>query len=151
MGFKFWLPLPMLLNVSYNNKEITAKIDGEVGKPFTLKERFALKGIGSPKLFITATSIEIRNLLILDNNLDSCNIELRPKGIIIRFRSLLETYALVIPYYKLMVYKGDFAIYSLHRDKYFIKVRSDTKAIQKFFRKLLDYKADNAPTSIGDL
>lgn len=141
----------MLLNVSYNNKEITRKIDKEVGKPFTLKERWAMKGIGSPKLFITEASVEIRNLLILDNNLDSCNVEIRPKGIIVRFRSLLETFALVIPFYKLTIYKGDFAVYSIYRDHYFIKVRSDTKAIQKFFRKLLDYKIDTAPTSIEDL
>jgi len=141
----------MLLNVSYNNKEITKRIDEEVGKPFTLKERWAMGGIGSPKLFITEASLEIRNLLILDNNLDSCNVELRPKGIIVRFRSLLETFALVIPYYKLTIYKGDLAIYSIYRDHYFIKVRSDTKAIQKFFKKLMDYKADNAPTNIEDL
>ncbi len=110
-----------------------------------------MNGIGSPKLFITEASVEIRNLLILDNNLDSCNIEIRPKGIILRFRSLLETYALVIPYYKLSVYKGDIAIYSIYRDNYFIKVKADTKAIQKFFRKLMDFKADNTPTSIEDL
>ncbi|MGB5273515.1 MAG: hypothetical protein WBN39_05615, partial [Flavobacteriaceae bacterium] len=137
--------------VSYNNKEITRKVDEEVGQPFTLKERWAMGGIGSPKLFITEASIEIRNLLILDNNLDSCNIELRPKGIVVRFRSLLETFALVIPFYKLTIYKGDFAVYSIYRDHYFIKVRSDTKAIQKFFRKLLDYKADNGPVDILDL
>ncbi len=141
----------MLVNVSYNNKEITRKVDTEVGKPFLLKERWTMGGIGSPKLFITETSIEIHNLLILDNNVNACNIEMRPKGIIIRFRSLLETFALVIPYYKLSVYKGDFAVYTIYRDHYFIKVRSDTKAIQKFFRKMLDYKADNAPTSIEDL
>lgn len=141
----------MLLNVSYTNREITRKTDKEVGKPFPLKERWAMKGIGSPKLFITEASVEINNLLILDNNTDCCNIELRPKGIIIRFRSLLETFALVVPYYKLTVYKGDLAVYSIYRDSYFIKVRSDTKAIQKFFRKMLDYKADNAPTSIEDL
>ncbi len=141
----------MLLNVSYNNKEITRKIDEEVGKPFPLKERWAMGGIGSPKLFITETSLEIHNLLILDNNLDSCNIEIRPKGIIVRFRSLLETFALVIPFYKLTIYKGDFAVYSIYRDHYFIKVRSDTKAIQKFFKKLFNYKADTAPTSIEDL
>jgi hypothetical protein len=141
----------MLLNVSYNNKEITRKIDEEVGKPFPLKERWAMGGIGSPKLFITETSLEIHNLLILDNNLDSCNIEIRPKGIIVRFRSLLETFALVIPFYKLTLYKGDFAVYSIYRDHYFIKVRSDTKAIQKFFKKLLNYKADTSPTSIEDL
>jgi hypothetical protein len=141
----------MLVNVSYNNREITRKVDEEVGQPFTLKERWAMGGIGSPKLFITEASIEIRNLLVLDNNLDSCNIELRPKGIILRFRSLLETFALVIPFYKLTIYKGDFAVYSIYRDHYFIKVRSDTKAIQKFFRKLLDYKADNGPVDILDL
>jgi hypothetical protein len=76
---------------------------------------------------------------------------MRPKGIIVRFRSLLETFALVIPYYKLTVYKGDLGIYSIYRDHFFIKVKADTKAIQKYFRKLLDYKADNSPTSIEDL
>ena len=141
----------MLLNVSYSDKNISRKIDSEVGKPFTLKERFQLGGIGSPKLEITAASIEIQNLLILDNNANTCNIEMRPKGIILGFRSLLESYALIIPYYKLTLYKGDFAVYSIYRDNYFVKVRSDTKAIQKFFKKLLDYKADNTPTSIEDL
>lgn len=57
----------------------------------------------------------------------------------------------VIPFYKLTIYKGDLAVYSIHRDHHFIKVRSDTKAVQKFFKKLLDYKADNAPTSVEDL
>ena len=141
----------MLVNVSYNNKVISQRIDEEVGKPFTLKQRWALGGIGSPKLMITSSSVEIRNLLILDNNLDSCNIELRPKGIVLRFRSLLETYALVIPYYKLSLYKGDIGIYSIYRDHHFVKVKADTKAIQKFFKKILNYKADNAPTSIDEL
>ncbi|QWX82902.1 hypothetical protein H0I23_10565 [Cellulophaga sp. HaHaR_3_176] len=141
----------MLVNVSYNNKNITRKVDDAVGKPFTLKERWNMKGIGSPKLFITETSSEIWNLLILDNNTNSCNIEMRPKGIIVRFRSLLETFALVIPYYKLTIYKGDFAVFSIYKDHYFIKITSDTKAIQKYIRKVLDYKADNLPTSISDL
>lgn len=126
-------------------------MDAAVGKPFPLKDRFAMDGIGSPKLHITETSIEIQNLLILDNNLNTCNIEMRPKGIIVRFRSLLETYGLVIPYYKLKLYKGDFAVYSIFKDHYFIKVRSDTKAIQKYFKKVSDYKADNTQPSIEDL
>ena len=54
-GIKRWA---MLVNVSYNNPEITRKIDEKVGKPFTLKERWTMKGIGSPKLFITEASME---------------------------------------------------------------------------------------------
>ena len=141
----------MLLNVSYSDKKITKKIDDAVGKPFTLKERFVMGGIGSPKLNIAQTSVEINNLLILDNNRNTCNIEIRPKGIIVRFRSLLETYGLVIPYHKLNIYKGDMAIHSIYMDHYYIKVHSDTKAVQKFFKKLLDHRADNMPTSIEDL
>ena len=109
----------MLVNASYNNPEIDRKIDSLVGKPFTLKQRWTMKGIGSPKLYITSASLQIRNLLLLDNNLDSCNIELRPDGIILRFRSLLETYGLVIPYYKLTLYKGDLGIYSVYMDHHF--------------------------------
>lgn len=135
----------MLVNVSYNNKDIIQKIEQEVGKPFSFKERFALDGIGSPKLFIVDSSIHIQNLLILDNNTDSCNIELRPKGIIIRFRSLLETFGLIIPYYKLSLYKSDLGLYTIYRDQYYIKIKADTKAIQKFFTKLLGHRADNTP------
>ncbi|MCM4164323.1 MULTISPECIES: hypothetical protein [unclassified Arenibacter] len=141
----------MLLNVSYNNKEITKKLDEAVGRPFTLRERMALDGIGSPKLYIVDSSIEIQNLLILDNNINTCTIELRPKGIIIRFRALLETFGLVVPYYKFTLYKTDFGLYTIYRDQYFIKIKSDTKAVQKFFTKLLGHRADNAPTNIEDI
>ncbi len=141
----------MLLNVSYNDKKITKKIDEAVGKPLSIKERFALGGIGSPKLHITEASIDIYNLLVLDNSTNTCNVEIRPNGIIVRFRSRLETYGLIIPYYKLNVYKGDIGIYSIYMDHYFIKVRSDTKAIQRFFRKLLDHRSDNLPTNLEDL
>lgn len=141
----------MLLNVSYSDKNISKKIDDAVGKPIPLKERWALGGIGSPKLHITEASVEINNLLILDNNLNTCNIELRPKGIIVGFRSRLESYGLIIPYYKLNVYKGEMSIRSIYMDHYFIKVLTDTKATQKFFRKMLDHRADNLPTNIEDL
>ena len=112
----------MLLNVSYNEPKVNEKIEITVGKPFSLKERWAKGGIGSSKLVISQSSIDIHNLLVLDNNRNTCSIELRPKGIILRFRSLLETYALVIPYYKLTLYKGKAQEYSIYIDKQFVKV-----------------------------
>jgi hypothetical protein len=141
----------MLLNVSYNEPDIKEKIETAVGKPFSLRERWAKGGIGSSKLVITQTSIDIHNLMILDNNRNTCNIELRPRGVILRFRSLLETYALVIPYYKLTLYKGKAQEYSIYKDKQFIKVEADTKATFKFFSKLSAEKANNKLPGIEDL
>ena len=126
----------MLFNISYKDPKIKDKIEVAVGKPFSLKERWAKGGIGSSKLLISQCSIDIHNLLVLDNNLNSCNIELRPKGIILRFRSLLETYAFVIPYHKLNLYKGKAKEYSIYKDKQFVKVVADTKASFKFFSKI---------------
>lgn len=141
----------MLLNVSYNEPKVKEKIETTVGQPFSLRERWAKGGIGSSKLVISQTSIDIHNLLVLDNNRNTCNIELRPKGIIIRFRSLLETYALVIPYYKLNLYKGKSQEYSIYKDKQFVKVIAVSKATFKFFSKLSAEKANNQLPGIEDL
>ena len=141
----------MLLNVSYNESEVKEKIEAKVGKPFPLKERWSMSGVGSPKLLISSSSIDIHNLLILDNNLNTCNIELRPKGIILRFRSLLETYALIVPYYKLNLYKGKAEEYSIYKDHQFVKVLVDTKDTQKFFSKLKTEKAKKKAPGIEDL
>lgn len=141
----------MLFNISYNQPKIRETINEEVGPPFTLLERFRLNGTGSPKLFITATSLDIHNLLVLDNNINTCNIEMRPKGIIVMFRALLETYALVIPYYKLNLYKGKAEEYSIYRDHYFIKIKANNPSIHKYMMKIVDYKTGNAPTQVEDL
>lgn len=141
----------MLFNISYNQPKIREQIKEEVGPPFPLIERFRLNGTGSPKLFITSTSLDIHNLLVLDNNINTCNIEMRPKGIIVMFRSLLETYALIIPYYKLNLYKGKAEEYSIYRDHYFIKVRANNPSIHKYMMKIVDYKTQNAPTNVDDL
>lgn len=141
----------MLLNISYNEPSKIERIVGAVGKTFPLKERWKLGGIGSSKLIINSSSIDIHNLLVLDQNTNSCNIELRPKGIIVRFRSLLETYALIIPYYKLKVYKGKAQEYSIYLDHYFIKVSVISKGDHAFFKKINNQKVLNSPPKIDDL
>lgn len=140
----------MLINNSYRDPEITKTINDTVGKPFTLRERILMGGIGSPKLPITATSMEIHNLLVVNNSIKTCNIEMRPNGIIIGFNVRLETYVLLIPYYKLTVYKGKAEEYSFYKDSYFIKIRATAKdkAIHAFVKKVIKYKSENAPDSI---
>jgi hypothetical protein len=140
----------MLLNISYNDPKQKKRIDEAVGKTFSLKERWRLSGIGSEKLIITSASIDIHNLLMLDKNINSCNVELRPKGIIVRFRSLLETYGLIIPYFKLKLYKGKSHEYSIYLDQYFVKVLANSNGVHKFFRKISEQKVLNVPPNLGD-
>lgn len=130
----------MLVNVSYRDPKQEQVITDLVGKPFSLRMRVKLAGVGSPKLPIVSSSPKISNLLLLDNNLDVCNIEIRPKGIIVRFRSLLETYALVIPFYKLTVFKGKSTTYALHSEGQKIEIQA-TKNTHTFFSKITRLKA----------
>ena len=141
----------MLYNISYKNPQIDRQILDQVGPVLSLKERWKLKGSGSPRLFMNSASIQIHNLMVLDNNANSCNIEIRQKGIILRFRSLLETYALPIPYYKLTIYKGRAQEYSIYRDDYHVKIRADKKNIHKFFDKLSQLKSDQGFEYVDDL
>ena len=74
-------------------------------------------------------------------------------GILVGFRSLLESYALVIPYYKLSLYKGKADEYSIYRDNYFVKIeaKANDKSIHKFMTRILKYKSDTSTTRIEDL
>lgn len=139
----------MIYNVSYNDKRIRREIDATVGQPFSWVERIKMKGNGSPRLLIIRASLEITDLLKLDNNLNYGNIEIRSKGIIIGFRSLLESYAFPIPFYKLTVFKGDAYTYTFYNDTEFvqIKIASPEGSIQKFVKKLLTLKNKN--TNLG--
>ena len=99
-------------------------------------------GNGSDKLIITDASNDIVELLKLDNNINQCNIEIRSNGIIIRFRALLETYGLIIPFYKLVIYKGEKKIYSIYIDNQYVKFLADKKSIHLFIKKINSLKAD---------
>ncbi|MDA0757108.1 MAG: hypothetical protein O3C01_00380 [Bacteroidetes bacterium] len=130
----------MLRNISYNDSKISNEIEILVGKQFTIFERIKMKGIGSSNLLIHYSNEKIENLLNLDKNLNKCNIEIRPKGIIIRFKVLLETYALIIPFYKLKVFKGESNLYSLYKDEYFLKLKAKDLDDHNFFKKISKYR-----------
>jgi hypothetical protein len=142
----------MLVNTSYNEKKINEAITELVGKPFGLLDNIKLNGIGSPRLDILKSSEEIATLLSYDNNRNFCNIELRPKGIIIRFRSLLETFSLVIPFYKLVIFKpGNSFTFHMEHHAISIDAPPKNKSVNAFMEKLNQFKAENSPTYIDDL
>lgn len=128
----------MLKNITYNNPTIKRDINSLVGESYTLVQRIKLKGTGSRRLIIKECTSEIHKLLALDNNTSTCSIELRPKGIIVHFRSILETYGLIIPYYQLSVYKTADQLYSLHSGAHKIMVICKQP---DFFQRILSEKA----------
>ena len=132
----------MLRNVSYKNDKQEKEINELVGQPFSLLERLKQKGIGSGKLIIIKANKEIESLLVLDQNINQCNIERRPKGIIIYFRVLLETYALIIPYYKLVIFKVDKLDYTIHIDHRFLKIQVKNEKDHGFMLNIIDEKAN---------
>ena len=66
-------------------------------------------------------------------------------------RSKKSTYGLVIPYYKLKIYKGRAEEYSIYKDNSTIKVAAKNKSTHAFFKKIANEKIKNMPPSIDDL
>ena len=131
----------MIYNISYKDNKQLELINNSVGKPYSLIDKIKLGGVGSPKYYIKSSDKKIDSLLILDNNDNTCNIEMRPKGIIIRFRSLLETFALIIPYFKLSIFKPTGDTYSIHSGENKIIIITQTENKRKFIKRVLEQKA----------
>jgi len=138
----------MLYNISYKDLKIEREINELVGKPFTILESIKKGGIGSPKLFITRCSSTIYDLLHVNNSAKFCNIELRPKGILIGFQSRLDIFVLAIPFYKLVIFKPGDSI-TFHVDHHYISVdySKNTKNIESFIKKMEVEKLKATPYS----
>ena len=132
----------MIRNISYKDRELNELIDSTVGSSYGLVKALRLKGIGSPRMQITEGSQGFVPFLTKIGKGEFCNIELRPQGIIVRFRYNLDSMAWIIPFYKLNIFKsGDH--FSLHAEGEFLKVMGANEDVQldKFFRKLQKHKA----------
>ena len=131
----------MLKNLSYKDPQIEKQINSLVGEEFSLMKKLKLKGAGSRKLYIKKCDNEIYDLLRNDYELSVCNIEIRPKGIIIYIKSNLETYGLIIPYYKLVIFKVGDEDYTINADTNFLKIRVRNRSDQSFMKKVNSQKA----------
>ena len=132
----------MLKNLSYKDPQIEKQINSLVGEEFSLMKKLKLKGAGSRKLYIKKCDNEIYDLLRNDYELSVCNIEIRPKGIIIYINSNLETYGLIIPYYKLVIFKVGDKDYTINADTNFLKIRVKNTSDHGFMKKVNSQKAE---------
>lgn len=127
----------MIVDYSKRPVRITRQINERVGKPFSFKMRLIMRGIGSHRMKIEKSSIDIYEKLSKFEDIKYGSVELRPKGIIVHFKDNLKHWVWVIPYYKLVIYQSDYdSIHAegnfLNFNKISLKQRNDA-----FFKKIL--------------
>jgi len=135
----------MIRNVSKRNRDVEKEVNELVGNSYSLFERIRMGGNGSPRLTIIEASHRIKELLLKDSYINYCNIEIRPQGVAIGFRSRLETYAWCIPFNKLSVFKNKRS-FTIYAEKEKLVIQNKNKSCSAFFRKLLNQKANYLKT-----
>tara|TARA_R110000744_G_scaffold106220_3_gene202426 strand:- start:3332 stop:3763 length:432 start_codon:yes stop_codon:yes gene_type:complete len=131
----------MILETSHNNKDISLLINDLVGKPFSFIKTIKLKGTVSKRMIIEESSANMTDYLNSTFDATYASVELRPLGILVRIIKGFSNFTWVIPYYQLVMYKGDYS--SLYAQGRFIRFRKDEafKSSKSFLHKLLKYKA----------
>lgn len=128
----------MILNNSGSDAQIEKEINQTVGRTYSFFQSLLHGGTGSQRLLVTEGSPQIAALFKLDNYPNYCNIEIRPKGIIVHFRSRLEMYNWIIPFTELKVTSDGTTWIIKHRAN-FIKVDgANNKPLDsKFLNKIV--------------
>ena len=132
----------MILETTYPSKEIKKSINDAVGNPISFFRRIKLGGIGSQRFVFLEASKEFEHLIYADNKSQFCNIELRESGIILHFRSRLETFAWIVPYRLMSWFKSDNS-FSIYAGVEFVRLAPAHNAAlnNKFINKMLNLKS----------
>ena len=136
----------MIIRDTHNERRSRREIAQYAGKKFGLIERLKMGGIGSQRMVITDASDMILNLLSQDHAPDTCNIELRSAGIVVRFRSKMHTYAWAVPFHELSMFRNgeELSIYGKGEHMKMTTAHNE-KLDRRFILKVLQYKANASP------
>lgn len=130
----------MILNTTYTNKDHDQLINNLVGKPFSFLKKLQLRGIGSGRMVIDSVSPKLERALLNGPDINYANIELRPKGVLVRITRRLDNFTWIIPYYQLYTFKTNGL--SVHGQGEFLHFRNDRflKGNKDFIKKMLNLK-----------
>ena len=137
----------MLYNRSYTNYDQDQEINNIVGKPFSFFQSLKLRGIGSSRLIIESVSNNFTEIVNDVADINYCNIELRPNGIILNVTQQLNLFSWVIPYYKLVVFDSE--TLSIHAGGGYIKIvknknySNNKNFLKKMYELKTKYSAEN--------
>lgn len=132
----------MILDTTYTDKKHTELINEMVGKPYSFLQKFRLKGVGSKRMMIEDVSPNMKHYMNKVAAVNYANLEIRPKGLLIRINKGLQNFTWIIPYYHLVLQKTDGS--SIHAQGKYIQFRKNTtfRENRAFFKKLLDERVN---------
>ena len=132
----------MLLNTTHKNEENELIMQDLVGKAFSLKRKLIMRGVGSGRMVIDEASPKLEKTLMNGPDLNYADIELRPKGILVRITRRLDNFTWIIPYYHLHIYKTEGL--SVHGQGQFLHFRENQLLHNNkpFFKKLSNLKLE---------
>ena len=130
----------MILNTTYTNKDNEVTINNLVGSPYSFFTKLRMKGIGSSRMIIDKVSPKLERALLNGPDINYANIELRPKGILVRITRRLDNFTWIIPYYQLYTYMTNG--FSIHGQGEFLHFQNDRflKTNKDFIKKMLNLK-----------
>jgi hypothetical protein len=131
----------MILETTHNNKDTPLLANDLVGKPFSFIKTIQMKGIVSKRMIIRESSDNMKAYLNSTFDATYAHIELRPLGVLVRIIKGFTNFTWVIPYYQLVIYKGDRS--SLYAQGRYIRFRKDEafENNKSFLNKLMKYKS----------
>lgn len=130
----------MILNTTYTNKDHDKLINDLVGRPYSFLRKLQLRGIGSGRMIIDSVSPKLERALLNGPDINYANIELRPKGVLVRITRRLDNFTWIIPYYQLYTFKTNGL--SVHGQGEFLHFRNDRflKGNKDFIKKMMTLK-----------
>jgi hypothetical protein len=126
----------VLYNITYPDPAIKRKISAEVGKAYSILQRIAMRGNGSPKMRLIENSPFIEDQFMNEVDTRYGNIELRKNGILVGFQTVRRVFVYAIPYSNLQLSSADNFLRISDAENYFLfepvqKSKIDHTFVQK--------------------
>lgn len=132
---------------TYNgtDRKVQYEIEKRVGKSFSFFDKIKMGGNGSPQLFVSALSDEIKPYFKQSADRKFVNIELRQKGLLIYLKNESNDFIVAFPYVDLM-YKISGSIVEICYSDFMLSLENkNTKNYSKFWNNFIQlYTSANA-------
>jgi hypothetical protein len=135
--------MDMIFNVTRTDRNIDRAVNEALGKRFGLLHKLTNGSIGSEPFIIETCSPDFEIDLENQDYERKCNIELRPRGIIVHYRKKSSSFIWVIPYHHLAVYQSGNQL-SIYGNTVYVKLRPRMKRKKSspFIKKMIAAKTD---------